>query len=187
MRDTPYNLSAEDRVATRKAVSPGCFLCHRRAEQKGAQMTEHNPQIVLPNEPGIYMITCVANGRRYVGSAYWSIRRRKNVHWSCLRKGRGNRHIQACWSKYGEESFVCTVLELCPRELCIEREQFWMDKLKPELNVLPTAGSNAGCRQTPESVAKRAAKIRGSRRPDMVGNTFVKGKTWTVPSRRRPS
>lgn len=139
----------------------------------------------LPHESGVYMITCLANGRRYIGSAYWSIQRRKHTHWTALRKGRGNRHVQACWDKYGEDQFECTVLEVCPREDVLVREQHWMDTLSPELNVLKIAGSNAGCRQSPESVAKRAAKIRGSKRPDMVGNQFAKGKRWTVPSRQR--
>lgn len=138
----------------------------------------------LPDETGVYMITCLGNGRRYVGSAQWSIRRRKNSHWLSMRRGRGNRHIQACWDKYGEEQFECTVLEICIPDVLIEREQYWIDTLKPELNVLRTAGSSAGCTQTPESVAKRAAAIRGRPRPDMVGNKWVEGKRWTCPTRR---
>lgn len=36
--------------------------------------------------------------------------------------------------KYGIEGFTWGVLEKCPKELLIEREQYWYDTLKPEYN-----------------------------------------------------
>jgi group I intron endonuclease len=56
--------------------------------------------------------------------------------------------------------FAFSVLEECPPEQCIEKEQRWMDVLSPEYNISRTAGSTVGYRHTPESIEKmRIAKL----------------------------
>jgi group I intron endonuclease len=60
---------------------------------------------------GIYKIINVVNNKFYVGSAV-DLKRRKARHFSELRNGRhNNRHLQAAWVKYGEQSFVFVVVE----------------------------------------------------------------------------
>ncbi len=79
---------------------------------------------------GIYKITCLSNNRIYVGSSK-NITSRYEQHWYGLR---GNKHkschLQNAWNKYGEDSFIFEIIELCPEETRIEREQYHMDNLR---------------------------------------------------------
>ena len=60
---------------------------------------------------GIYKIINVVNNKFYVGSAV-DLKRRKTRHFSELRTGKhNNRHLQAAWVKYGEQSFIFVVVE----------------------------------------------------------------------------
>lgn len=47
-------------------------------------------------------------------------------------------------SKYGLENFTLEILEYCCKDATIEREQFYIDKLQPEYNLLKKAGSIIG-------------------------------------------
>lgn len=107
---------------------------------------------------GVYLITCTANGDRYVGSAK-SLRQRQREHWSNLRlKRHHNTHMQSVWNKYGPDTFVFEVLEeVSDLALLIEREQHWIDTLCPELNKAKTATSGfSGLGHTPETRARLA-------------------------------
>jgi len=50
-----------------------------------------------------------------------------------------NKYIQRSWNKYGEENFMFEILENCEVEKLIEREQYYIDTLKPELNTVLSA------------------------------------------------
>jgi group I intron endonuclease len=91
---------------------------------------------------GIYLITCTANNDRYVGSARNLLSRRRE-HWSNLRlKRHHNTHMQNVWNKYGSGTFVFEALEeIADVAILIEREQFWIDQLCPELNKAKKAES----------------------------------------------
>ena len=55
--------------------------------------------------------------------------------------------------KYGYSNFQLEILEYCPPELCIIREQYYINKFKPEYNIAKTAGSKLGLHQTIETAA----------------------------------
>lgn len=82
------------------------------------------------NASGVYMITCTANSKVYVGSAA-IFRKRRDRHWQHLRNGvHDNQHLQRAWQKYGPAAFAFEVLEIVTdREQMIEREQHWIDTL----------------------------------------------------------
>ena len=62
-----------------------------------------------------------------------------------LETGSGNRMaIYLAISKYGLNNFTLEILEYCCKDATIEREQFYLDKLQPEYNLLKKAGSNYG-------------------------------------------
>jgi group I intron endonuclease len=56
--------------------------------------------------------------------------------------------------KYGYANFSLEILEYCEPSKCVEREQYYLDLLKPEYNILPTAGSSFGFRHSEESKKK---------------------------------
>jgi group I intron endonuclease len=116
---------------------------------------------ILRGVIGVYAIRNKTTGKAYVGSAAKSMKGRWGDHRKTLRKGEHrSRYLQRAWNKYGEKDFEFVVLEECPAELCVEREQHWIDKLKAAnsktgYNMSPTAGSNLGAKYGPLSEEHR--------------------------------
>ncbi len=115
----------------------------------------------MAEKPGIYAIRHIESGKVYVGSAS-NISKRWSRHRKDLRMGiHKNKHLQAAWSKYGEEAFVFEILELTS-ELNAQ-EQFWIDStgcLDPKngYNCCPIARSSRGFKRGPESEEQRRRK-----------------------------
>lgn len=115
---------------------------------------------------GIYQITNQLNGKRYVGSTT-NLERRWRYHLGDLRRGQhSNRHLQAAFNKYGENTFAFSVLEYVETESLLEREQHYLDTRMPEYNILPTAGSPLGFQWTAEARATLSAAMSGERNPN---------------------
>ena len=54
--------------------------------------------------------------------------------------------------KYGYGGFRLEILEYCPISIVLDREQFYIDKLNPEYNILKIAGSNLGYKHSEASL-----------------------------------
>lgn len=93
---------------------------------------------IFGQRSGVYLITCRANGKRYVGSST-DMRRRWREHRHDLKSGRhSNPHLQNSWSKHGPDSFTFSALSFVKRaHALLWHEQRWIRALKPEFNVLP--------------------------------------------------
>lgn len=103
---------------------------------------------------GIYAIECLANGLFYIGSSA-RISRRWYEHRRKLALGQHHApHLQQCWNKYGKDMFRLKVLEECPRERLLEREQAYLDALQPAFNTCLLAGSRAGVPASDETKEK---------------------------------
>lgn len=111
---------------------------------------------------GVYQIEL--NGKTYVGSSSRSIEGRWNSHLDALRKGNHcNQYLQNAFNKYGEELLKFSVLEVVEiPEDCIIIEQKYIDSIKPEYNICPTAGSRLGTHQLTTSEETRQ-KLRLAR------------------------
>jgi len=109
---------------------------------------------------GVYQIVNKPNGKKYVGSTV-HILKRWNEHLLQLKSGNHkNRLLQNAFNEHGQDCFIFSVLERCDKELLTVREQFYIDALKPEYNLSPTAGSQLGIKRTQEtklrmSIAKK--------------------------------
>jgi hypothetical protein len=79
---------------------------------------------------GIYKITS-PSGNCYVGQSV-NIEKRWMAHRYSVKKERHNRAFTNAVKKYGIDSFVFEILEECSVDELTDREQFWMDKLKPK-------------------------------------------------------
>lgn len=111
---------------------------------------------------GIYKIENIANGKIYIGSTI-DFKERWKRHRIYLRKGKHtNRHLQGAWNIYGESGFSFTVLEECENNILIEREQFFMDTLRPEYNIRLIAESNRGLVGS-ESMKQKMSQIMKGR------------------------
>ena len=101
--------------------------------------------------------------REYIGSSSRNISRRWKEHLSDLRAGRhANRLLQTAWNAYGELFFSFRILELCPPDQCLDREQWWIDHAHPKYNISKIAGSPmTGRTLSPEHRAKIGASQIG--------------------------
>jgi len=110
---------------------------------------------------GIYQIKSIQKEKIYIGSAV-SLKCRKSTHFKELKDNtHSNKHLQNHVNKYGIEDLVFIIMEFCSKEKLIEREQYWMDTLKPEFNICRVAGSALGVKWSEE----QKQKIRGENNP----------------------
>ncbi len=135
---------------------------------------------------GIYRIVHRESGKSYVGQTS-NVGRRWAEHRSLLKLGKHkSRKLQNVWNKYGPAAFDWELLEECSPELLTEREQHWMDLLRPVLNCAPAGGSTLGMKRPdasairkgvprpPETRAKISAAHTGMRKPWLDGNQHGK-------------
>ena len=67
---------------------------------------------------------------------------------------RNPRPIHAALLKYGYENFKLEILEYCKADELVVREQYYLDLIKPEYNILTNAYSLLGFKHSPENIAK---------------------------------
>nr|QID41829.1 GIY-YIG endonuclease [Fusarium pseudograminearum] len=104
---------------------------------------------------GIYLWTNQINGKRYVGSALDLSKRLRNYfNTSYLIDGKDIMIIYKALLAHGFENFTLEILEYCEPSVLIEREQYYIDLLNPEYNILKIAGSRLGAKHTLEAIAK---------------------------------
>lgn len=60
--------------------------------------------------------------------------------------------------KYGYSNFRLEIIEYCAPEDVVAREQYYIDLIKPEYNILSSAGSSLGYKHTTESLAKMSGQ-----------------------------
>lgn len=90
---------------------------------------------------GVYQIKNKINKKFYIGSTSGKFVTRYHSHRTKLRYNRHeNTHLQNAWNKHGEKNFEFVVLEQCDIDKRFEREQYYIDKLNPEYNILKFAG-----------------------------------------------
>jgi len=97
---------------------------------------------------GIYRVRNRLNNNCYIGSAV-DIRARWRRHRSGLNHQlHENTHLQRAWNKYGVNTFIFEILEICEPQLCIEREQRYLDVEQPEYNICQIAGNRLGVKHS---------------------------------------
>jgi len=98
--------------------------------------------------------TCLVSGKSYVGSATNLGKRLYNYYNAKYLMRDDYMIINRALLKYGYSNFILEILEYCEPSKCIDREQYYIDLLKPEYNILPTAGSSLGFKHSEETLAK---------------------------------
>jgi group I intron endonuclease len=91
------------------------------------------------NSSGIYKIVNLTNNKIYIGSSK-NLYNRYSTHKCKLKyNNHVNKHLQSSYNKYGKDNFIFEVLETCTKDKLIEREQYYIDTLKPNYNKCLTA------------------------------------------------
>jgi group I intron endonuclease len=105
------------------------------------------------NKQGIYCFTNKINGKIYIGSSInLTTRFYKYYHIDNLMQR--NTPIYSALLKHGFSNFSLSILEYIieENENPIVREQYYLDLLQPDYNVLTTAGSSLGYKHTEETL-----------------------------------
>jgi group I intron endonuclease len=105
------------------------------------------------NKAGVYLWTHLESNKKYVGSSV-NLSRRLTYYFSKVNIARYKKsRIHNALLHYGYSSFSLTILEFIDikklskdeaKKLIIEREQYYIDNILPEYNILKTAGSLLG-------------------------------------------
>ena len=89
----------------------------------------------IEGKAGVYKITCISNGRFYIGSSKDLLSRLKQHINQLAYKRHHNKKLQSDynkyqWNKYGEDNFKFEVIEFCTKENHFDREQIYLDLYK---------------------------------------------------------
>lgn len=140
---------------------------------------------------GIYIIVCLTNSKVYVGQSK-HIQKRWLEHREALQSGsHSNRHLQNAWNKYGEKSFVFSVLEECEEDKLTEREQYWIDfyggiNSKGTYNFREAGSKGSMSEETLKIMSENTKRLRQN--PDWVQkNAQAIRDSWTPERRQRMS
>ena len=124
-----------------------------------------NKKIAIKNnrkKSGVYRWVHNKSGKMYIGSSLDLGRRLYSYYSLRFIESQAKRSIiYKSIIKYGYSEFRLEILEYCNSENVIEREQFYLDYLKPEYNILKIAGSRAGFAVLEETKAKIRATLTG--------------------------
>jgi group I intron endonuclease len=134
----------------------------------------------------IYQISCLNTKRKYIGSSS-DFAARKRGHLYLLRKGRHHSiHLQRAYAKYGERSFVFSVIEHnIPLHSLISKEATYIQQFHPEFNSDMPHPTRRGAIQSAACKAKVSAANKGRKRSPqtrlkikaaLLGNTYSAGK-----------
>ena len=96
-------------------------------------MRELNKNLI--EKCGIYIITNIKNGHRYIGSAKDLYERLKHHKWDLNKGSHPNQHLQNAWNKYKEDNFEYGIIEYCNENNRLEKENFYINLLFPEYNI----------------------------------------------------
>lgn len=140
---------------------------------------------------GIYKITNIINNKVYIGSAI-KLKQRFYHHKYYLNKHKHkNKYLQLSWSKYGSDNFKFEIVEYCEVNRLIEREQYWIDKLKCYdrkigYNINPIAGSSLGKPCSKETKLKISLANKGNKWSDEAKKKIT-GRKYSEEHRKRIS
>lgn len=109
---------------------------------------------------GVYRMYWENTRHFYIGSTSYGFSTRWSKHKNQMRNGDHSQFIQNVFEKYGEPSF--SIIEFVTPKKCVEREQYYIDANRPNLNANPIAGSGLGSKRSPEYIARITGRKRSA-------------------------
>lgn len=105
------------------------------------------------NKAGVYRwVNCIDN-KTYIGSST-NLSERILDYFQSRILLKYKTHIHNALIKHGYSNFNLEIIEYCKKEETISREQYYIDLLKPEYNILKTAGSSLGYRHREDTIER---------------------------------
>lgn len=115
------------------------------------------------SKSGIYKIINIINNKIYVGSSI-NMYQRIHHHVSELKRQKHcSPYLQKVFNKYKLENLNFEIIEYCDKEDLINREQYYIDNLKPDYNICKIAGSLLGVKKSEASKLKQSLSMMGKK------------------------
>lgn len=117
---------------------------------------------------GVYRWYNESNDKSYVGSSK-NLGNRLSIYYSKKAMLAKVKHstsiIYSALLKHSNDNFTLDILEYCELDILTEREQYYIDILKPEYNILPAANSRIGSKHSLKTRALMSLKLKGVNNP----------------------
>jgi group I intron endonuclease len=96
------------------------------------------------SKSGVYRLVNKVKGKSYRGSSIYLSNEFSNYYYlnSLTLQVKGSIVISRALLKYGYKNFSLDILEYCESNILSKREQYYIDKLKPEYNILKINNNN---------------------------------------------
>ena len=120
------------------------------------------------NKSGIYRWNNLITDKSYVGSSK-CLASRFSIYYS--KKAMLNKLntkssiIYSALLKHGYDKFSVDILEYCEINMLVEREQYYLDLLKPKYNILNAANSRLGSKHSLETKSIMSVRQKGINNP----------------------
>lgn len=116
---------------------------------------------------GIYQITHIESGKKYIGSALYFPRRFAQHRYDLKTLKHGNSKLQRAYNKYGPDAFTFESLEECPKDDLISREQMYLDiavdwGFDYNLAAIAGNGNRLGTKHTDQTKQQISISKKGS-------------------------
>ena len=175
---TKKNILLNNSFSGNGAVTPIKFY-ENTLLSKNSILTENK------KKSGIYHWVNKLNNNTYVGSGL-DLSKRIGDYYKKRELNRNPRPIHAALLKYGYENFKLEILEYCKADELVVREQYYLDLIKPEYNILTNAYSLLGYKHSPENIAKFKLKKISQEHKDILSLTHL-GKVVSQETRDKLS
>jgi group I intron endonuclease len=140
----------------------------------------------LKMKTGIYGFLCKTNNKLYIGSSI-NLNLRFNNH---INGVQSNILFQRAINKYNLQDFIFIVFKYCEPDKLVSREQYYLNFLEPEYNILMVAGSSLDYKHTEEALTKISETSKGKlHSPETKGlmSETHKGKEFFLEHRTKIS
>ena len=128
---------------------------------------------------GIYQLQSKTNNKRYIGKST-NLKSRKRSHFKRLKcKNHININLQEHVNIYGIDDIVFSIIEVCYKNKLTQREQYYIDTLKPEFNE--SLFANGGFHQSHTKETRKKMSLSHKKRyenPEERKKTIVAMEKW---------
>jgi hypothetical protein len=144
-----------NKIENIEKVIPYKILYEYPVNQRNIIQKENN------KHSGVYAWYNKLNSKLYVGSGVLLYKRLRSYFSNAYLNKNNNMLICRALQKYGMVNFKLFILEHTNKNNVIEREQYWIDTLKPEYNINLEAGGSVGYIHSLSSKIKMRNKALG--------------------------